>query len=502
MLHSGRNGIECNTRGTIQSQQPCARFTAGSPTHVYTSAYTPDNIAILPVPLYHESDNEEMVLSATPGVTTQPSARFTAESPTHAYTPDNIAILPVPLYHVSDNEDMVLSATPGVTTQPSARFTAESPTHAYTPDNIAILPVPLYHESDNEAPTQNPFSPFPPNSPTQNSTTSSPEVNLSQETVSQATACEPTQIQPDTARIINMQCLSRYVQDITFHAATCESSVDMAHAGHPPIVLEGELHRDGLASIVCARCEGCHAFIQLETSRKIAGRGGRQRWEINLAGVWGQMSTGGGHNTLEETMAVLGVSVMSKRSFTHTERQIGEWWREELQKSMVEAGREEKQLAVARGDYHQGVPAITVVVDGGWCKRSHKHSYNALSGVGIIVGKETGKILHIGVRNKYCAGCTLSKDSETNSTTKCHVCYKNWSDSSSAMEADIILEGFQQAEGEHGVRYIRMVGDGDSSVYPTLVERVPVWGYAIKKLECANHACKCYRLVFINTLMH
>lgn len=55
--------------------------------------------------------------------------------------------------------------------------------------------------------------------------------------------------------------------------------------------------------------------------------------------------------------------------------------------------------------------------------------------------------------------------------------------------------GFEQVEREHGVRYIRMVGDGDSSVYPTLVENVPVWGYAIQKLECANHACKCYRLV-------
>ena len=249
----------------------------------------------------------ETVSSATPGDSTpggttqsqQPCAQFTAESPIHALTPDNIAILPVPLYHESDNEEM---ATPGGTTQPSAQFTAESPTHAYTPDNIAILPVPLYHDSDNEAPMQNPFSPFPPNSPTQTSTTSSPEVNLSQEPVSQATACEPTQIQPDTARIINMECLSRYVQDITFHAARCESSIDMAHAGHPPIVLEGELHRDGLASIVCARCEDCHAFIQLETSRKIAGRGGRQRWKINLAGVWGQMSTGGGHNTLEVTM--------------------------------------------------------------------------------------------------------------------------------------------------------------------------------------------------------
>ena len=61
------------------------------------------------------------------------------------------------------------------------------------------------------------------------------------------------------------------------------------------------------------------------------------------------------------------------------------------------------------------------------------------------------------------------------------------------MEPDIILEGFKQAEQVHGVRYKRFVGDGDSSVYPTLIENVLGWGRYIEKLECANHACKCYR---------
>ena len=51
-------------------------------------------------------------------------------------------------------------------------------------------------------------------------------------------------------------------------------------------------------------------------------------------------------------------------------------------------------LYISRNSFHEGVPAITVIVDGGWSKRSHKHSYIAKSGVGIIVGKETGKILH------------------------------------------------------------------------------------------------------------
>ena len=61
------------------------------------------------------------------------------------------------------------------------------------------------------------------------------------------------------------------------------------------------------------------------------------------------------------------------------------------------------------------------------------------------------------------------------------------------MEADIILEGFLEAERVHGVRYIQFVGDGDSSVYPTLVQNVLVWGHDIRKLEFVNYVCKCYR---------
>ena len=59
------------------------------------------------------------------------------------------------------------------------------------------------------------------------------------------------------------------------------------------------------------------------------------------------------------------------------------------------------------------------------------------------------------------------------------------------MESDIILRGFQDSEKQHDVRYTQFIGDGDSSVHPTLVSGVP-WGYAIRKLECANHAVKCY----------
>ena len=111
-------------------------------------------------------------------------------------------------------------------------------------------------------------------------------------------------------------------------------------------------------------------YITLESAKKIKGPRGYHRWECNLAAVWGQLATGDGHAQLEETMSTLGVPVMTKSSFTQSEHSIGEWWRQQLQQSMAAAGEDEKRLAEERGDYHECIPAITVIIDGGWSKRS------------------------------------------------------------------------------------------------------------------------------------
>ena len=154
---------------------------------------------------------------------------------------------------------------------------------------------------------------------------------------------------------------------------------------------------------------------------------------------------------------------------------------------MKEAGAAEKAMAISNSRYDQGVPAITVIVDGGWSKCSDKHPYNAKSGVGIIIGEETGKILYLGVRNKYYSVC----HKVAGGTIPPHTCFLNWDESSSAIETDIILKGFLQSEEQHGLRYFQFIGDGDSLVYPALVSGVPYGNY-IKKVGCANHAVKCY----------
>ena len=95
--------------------------------------------------------------------------------------------------------------------------------------------------------------------------------------------------------------------------------------------------------------------------------------------------------------------------------------------------------------------------------RSNHHRYSAKSGVACIIGRETNKLLFLGVRNKYCSACSIAK-AKTTDVPERH-CFKNWDGSSSAMEQDIIVEGFSKSEQMHGLRYIGLIGDGDSSVY-------------------------------------
>ena len=65
-----------------------------------------------------------------------------------------------------------------------------------------------------------------------------------------------------------------------------------------------------------------------------------------------------------------------------------------------------------------------MIVDGGWSKRLHKHFYNAISGVAIIVSKETDKLLCIGVPNKHCSTCTRGERARRECLQ--HECHKNW----------------------------------------------------------------------------
>ena len=252
----------------------------------------------------------------------------------------------------------------------------------------------------------------------------------------------------------------------------------------------GESHRHGLASVMVCQCPKCSKLFRFTTS-EITSYSRTNHYSVNIGATLGQIATGGGADHLKEQLACIQVPSLSTPTFVNLERIMGTKFEATVNQQLLTAGQKERQLAIAQGNYHHRVPAITVVVDGGWSKRSHKHSYNANSGVGVIFGAATKALLFIGVRNKYCSICAINTTRNTPIPT--HQRYRNWSGSSCSMEPDIILEGFRLSEEMHGLRYLWLIGDGDSSVYHSVVTGVPSYGKDITKVECANHAVKCYR---------
>lgn len=71
--------------------------------------------------------------------------------------------------------------------------------------------------------------------------------------------------------------------------------------------------------------------------------------------------------------------------------------------SMEEAAQEEAAIAVSAGQVDaNGVPEISVIVDGAWCKRSYKTNYNALSGV-VSLHKYLGCLVITNTNYLVCA---------------------------------------------------------------------------------------------------
>ncbi|XP_044753602.1 uncharacterized protein LOC123313011 [Coccinella septempunctata] len=127
-------------------------------------------------------------------------------------------------------------------------------------------------------------------------------------------------------------------------------------------------------------------------------------------------------------------------------------WEGKMLENMLQAGGEEKKIAIAKGNINaDGTPFITVIVDGGWSKRSYGHGFNAASGVGVIIGAETKKTLFLEVRNKACSACSFYRN--RNISPKSHICAMNFSGPSNGMEQDIIVEGFSKSIEHHGVMY-------------------------------------------------
>ncbi|GFX47936.1 transposable element Tcb2 transposase [Trichonephila clavipes] len=160
----------------------------------------------------------------------------------------------------------------------------------------------------------------------------------------------------------------------------------------------------------------------------------------------------------------MNVRYMSKDKFASCEKVTAEVMKSYAQEEMVKAILDEKQLAESRGDIDSdGYYCITLIVDGGWCKRSYGHGYNASSGVSVLIGWK---------RKIICAGKT-GKDHQ-----------QQW-------KVIVLWKVYCTYRTVHHIRCTRLVGDGDSNTIAKCRERIS-YGGRILKVECANHAVRRY----------
>lgn len=155
--------------------------------------------------------------------------------------------------------------------------------------------------------------------------------------------------------------------------------------------------RTGFISKFYVKCTMCGSIFYLKTEKE------NNNMTTNLGAVSGAIITGIGHSSLNELSASMDLPTVPFRLYSKCHDTVAEMWKNTAEETMQKAAEEEAEAAKLRGDVNSaGIPMISVQADACWSKRSYKSNYSALSGVAAIIGEHSGKVLHIGVRNKYC----------------------------------------------------------------------------------------------------
>lgn len=240
----------------------------------------------------------------------------------------------------------------------------------------------------------------------------------------------------------------------------------------------------GLESKFTFRCRLCNQKFII-----IGDNCSENYLNINMCAVAGTIAIGAGHSQLNEFMSAINLPSLSEKTYSETHDIISRKWEDVLVESMNQAAERERQFAIDNGRVNKdGIPIIDVIADGCWSKRSYKKNYNALSGAAAIIGKYTGEILFLGIKNKYCCICARAERQNINPFD--HKCFKNYSGPSTNMESEIIVEGFKESIRINNLIYGKLISDGDASTYSKILQARPYSDLTVEKIECRNHILK------------
>lgn len=134
----------------------------------------------------------------------------------------------------------------------------------------------------------------------------------------------------------------------------------------------------GFKSIFTFQCAMCNIKKTVSTENDLF-------MPINTSAVLGMISIGGGFRQLEEFTCAMEIPTINQKTYRIEHDRICDGFEEAAINSMYEAAKIEAKLAIEAGEIDvDGMPLVTVVTDGSWCKRSYNTMYNSPSGMVTI----------------------------------------------------------------------------------------------------------------------
>lgn len=136
--------------------------------------------------------------------------------------------------------------------------------------------------------------------------------------------------------------------------------------------------RYGFRSEFTFWCQMCHLLKRVST----VDTADETKMDLNIAAVAGTTCAGGAYSTLNTISDSLDIPCMTPATYAKINEEVNKAWEEVGSEEMKKAAAKEYKIAKRKGHVDEnGVPLITVVVDGSWCKRSYRTGYSSLGGM-------------------------------------------------------------------------------------------------------------------------
>ncbi|KAF5293159.1 hypothetical protein FQR65_LT20153 [Abscondita terminalis] len=122
---------------------------------------------------------------------------------------------------------------------------------------------------------------------------------------------------------------------------------------------------EGVYSVITFRCSVCNVIEKVRT--------GHNSDQMNSSLVLGTITAGIGYAQINELFAAINIPLLSNKTYLKHQNTLAVLINKQLQKEATIAAQEEANQAILNGDISEnGIPIISVIIDGTWNKLSYR----------------------------------------------------------------------------------------------------------------------------------